>query len=1329
MSIENVQKLVTNINRVILGKDDQIKVAVATLLARGHLLLEDIPGVGKTTLARALAQSIQCEFQRIQATSDLLPSDVIGVSIYDHTKGTFDFKRGPIFTNLLLVDEINRATPRTQSSLLQAMNEFAVSIDQVTHKLGPLFFVIATQNPVEQIGTYLLPECQLDRFTARIALGYPTIESEERMIFDQMLEHPLEWRCREDPVHPRRAGAPGDPGGRLRGRLLHGSEPGLRRGFRDHGAVLSLHGPRPHRVQGPELARGAPGGGERGGPVPLPDHPGQRVGVDAPPAQGGAPVRPGAAGKDHPGVRDRPQRAAQPQGRDVSAHARLLRRPRPGRPVGLPGRAARPGGDPAGALRGGGRSGAAQAPVSDHPGVQPAGGLDRERLQHQGRGHRLLRPEGVRAGRPDQQDPLEGHGQARQAAGDRDRRGPGQPLLRVRRSERVQEDRRGPAVQPGGVDPDRRHPDAPALEAQLPGPGLPPGRRPDQLPPELHGPRHPSGHEVPRPDRLHRGGGLPAGRGEGTAGGAAGIVPAVRAARHRPGDAGHREEPAPFAVLALLPVQPARRGGGPSGLQGPDRPGDRQERRLHRLLRRLRGAGGVAVNAFKRLWSRLVSEEAGERGGMYREEAARIRGGDSLSWTLILTGFVPLAWYKLSLAPIWIALVAACWTARRRALWVKTEQANRLAACAMIGGMLFFVLTGDRLWAFSLFLILIGAVLILKSDMESEVQRLYLVCFVLFLVFAHLTLDYSFLLGLFLLLMSGMLVMIRYHFPEEIRPGRYLATARLLLRPVLVSMVVAAPIFVICPRIPVAVLNVQAPPHTAGFGDEIRFGGMRSTLESDRLFMTIRAERGVKWRGTTLDYYTGSGWKRTGKIPRSYEAGDRPTQSYNGPPGTPILLTDRENRGTIDLAKLDRAEVILEPTDVRQFFAPQFPLGIDTEFGSVECDKARILTRQEDPQAKRIRYVVWWGKALPMEGPVQLSQMYLRLPPQLPARVADLARRVTAGATTDRQKAERLEKFLADGDYTYTLSTVTPPNRDSVDHFLFDAKAGHCEYFASAMALMLRTVRVPSRVVVGFNPGLLNPYSGTWSVLERNAHAWVEVYLGRDDGWVEFDPTTGRGQEEVVGLAKRLGLTNFRAWVALMGLLNRLDFEWQTWVVSFSVSMQSSLLHAIYQFFMDAEIAIREWWNRQRVKGLLGMLAGLAVLLAALYKLSPRIRRALQKLWALLATLLAWLRKVLRRIGRTAAYPPEEAFYHDLLRILEGTNLVKRGSETPREFQRRIAEKLPSLADPAGVITESYYQIAYRGVQLTAGERSGIALAIDQVRQRLVTAPRTPTQA
>ncbi len=191
-SSEQIARLLGNVEKVIIGKSEIVRVSIATLLAKGHLLLEDVPGVGKTTLAKAIALSVDCSFTRVQATSDLLPSDILGVSIFNQKSQEFEFQQGPIFTNILLVDEINRATPRTQSSLLQAMNEFQVSMDRVTYDLSSPFFVIATQNPVEQVGTYLLPESQLDRFAARIQMGYPGLEEEERIVSAQQLKHPLE---------------------------------------------------------------------------------------------------------------------------------------------------------------------------------------------------------------------------------------------------------------------------------------------------------------------------------------------------------------------------------------------------------------------------------------------------------------------------------------------------------------------------------------------------------------------------------------------------------------------------------------------------------------------------------------------------------------------------------------------------------------------------------------------------------------------------------------------------------------------------------------------------------------------------------------------------------------------------------------------------------------------------------------------------------------------------------------------------------------------------------------------------------------------------------
>lgn len=187
-----VQRLVTNIERVMVGKRHAVELAVTALLARGHLLIEDVPGVGKTTLARSIARSIDCDFGRIQATSDLLPSDVTGVAVFNRKSEEFEFREGPVFTNILLVDEINRAMPRTQSSLLQAMAECEVTVDGRTYSLKSPFFVIATQNPAEQIGTYFLPESQLDRFALRIPLGYPDRAQEREMIRARERSSPLE---------------------------------------------------------------------------------------------------------------------------------------------------------------------------------------------------------------------------------------------------------------------------------------------------------------------------------------------------------------------------------------------------------------------------------------------------------------------------------------------------------------------------------------------------------------------------------------------------------------------------------------------------------------------------------------------------------------------------------------------------------------------------------------------------------------------------------------------------------------------------------------------------------------------------------------------------------------------------------------------------------------------------------------------------------------------------------------------------------------------------------------------------------------------------------
>jgi MoxR-like ATPase len=177
-----IDAILAQLNRVILGKDSQLRLCLACLLARGHLLIEDIPGVGKTTLAHALARTLGLSFQRVQFTSDLLPADVLGVSIYDRNAGTFRFQRGPIFAQLVLADEINRASPKAQSALLEAMEERQVTLDGQSMALPEPFFVIATQNPQDQVGTFPLPESQLDRFLMRVHLGYPPAAAERELL-------------------------------------------------------------------------------------------------------------------------------------------------------------------------------------------------------------------------------------------------------------------------------------------------------------------------------------------------------------------------------------------------------------------------------------------------------------------------------------------------------------------------------------------------------------------------------------------------------------------------------------------------------------------------------------------------------------------------------------------------------------------------------------------------------------------------------------------------------------------------------------------------------------------------------------------------------------------------------------------------------------------------------------------------------------------------------------------------------------------------------------------------------------------------------------------
>jgi MoxR-like ATPase len=192
ISSEALSRVTANLGHVVHAPEETLRLTVVSLISEGHLIIEDFPGVGKTMLAKALARSIDCSFSRIQFTPDLLPSDVTGVNVFDQRSNEFEFRPGPVFANILLVDEINRASPKTQAALLECMQENQVTVDGVSYPLGRPFMVLATQNPIEYEGTYPLPEAQLDRFTMRLAIGYPPLAEEARMLTEQTSEPPLE---------------------------------------------------------------------------------------------------------------------------------------------------------------------------------------------------------------------------------------------------------------------------------------------------------------------------------------------------------------------------------------------------------------------------------------------------------------------------------------------------------------------------------------------------------------------------------------------------------------------------------------------------------------------------------------------------------------------------------------------------------------------------------------------------------------------------------------------------------------------------------------------------------------------------------------------------------------------------------------------------------------------------------------------------------------------------------------------------------------------------------------------------------------------------------
>ena len=254
------QRIIANLRKVIHAPEETLEFAVLCLLSEGHLIIEDFPGVGKTTLAKSLARSVECSFSRLQFTPDLLPSDVTGVNVFNQRSNEFEFRPGPVFANILLVDEINRASPKTQSALLECMQERQVTVDGVSYQLAPPFMVMATQNPIEYEGTYPLPEAELDRFTMRIAIGYPPHAEEARMLSENAAETPL------DALESVATDAGGPRRDRRHAQRLRGGQPQpLRR--RTPAPHALGHTPLPGRepARGPRApARGQSAGARRG---------------------------------------------------------------------------------------------------------------------------------------------------------------------------------------------------------------------------------------------------------------------------------------------------------------------------------------------------------------------------------------------------------------------------------------------------------------------------------------------------------------------------------------------------------------------------------------------------------------------------------------------------------------------------------------------------------------------------------------------------------------------------------------------------------------------------------------------------------------------------------------------------------------------------------------------------------------------------------------------------------------------------------------------------------------------------------------------------------
>lgn len=676
-------------------------------------------------------------------------------------------------------------------------------------------------------------------------------------------------------------------------------------------------------------------------------------------------------------------------------------------------------------------------------------------------------------------------------------------------------------------------------------------------------------------------------------------------------------------------------------------------------------------------------------------------------WVAILAGIVPFMVLWGQFWPLWVmALVFVLWG--RRQVTVPYSFLLVLTLLSALPGLWHYLRERDSIGAFGLFLVLSSCVTLAGARRRQEHRVPFLLSFILLMASGHRTLEIFYLLPVFLFFLGYTLARVGETAEDGATLPRYRVAALLMA----VTMLLSVPIFLFMPRTRMSVMALATRASLSGFGGSIRFGQMGEMQLSDRVVMRVETRSVAPLRGVTLDAYDRSGWRNTYKGARQLSGPNEALLEVQREAVAPGGLVDPsperadlEGRPPVESERgVYTQDVILESFEQPVLFSSGRCLAIWAPGQSLAATTPGDVTRgSREARNEKLIYRVY-SQPVPQPGPeleavdeVKMrggfERRYLQLPDNLPQRVRDRAREVLAGHDRLLDRCQAMVDYLQ-SNFTYSLSRSVDRGRDPVEDLLFGDPRGHCEYFASAMAVMLRCEGIHTRVVIGFSPGDYNPYSQMFTVRDRDAHAWVEVYFGNDLGWIPFDPTPadpseagGAGGSSDLFLFFSAGLDQVDAW-------------WQNEVVNYYFNQGGPAVESwLYRLddFLVQDVGLR--WLRyppdhpwQEAGKILGGLVALALLAWGLWREGgPR---------GLIRSLLEWIRNLLARLvpavlreegpGRRGGPGEAASLYRRWVEERTAADLPRPPSATPREYLERVEAEQPGEAERGRVLTEAY---------------------------------------